>query len=666
MASSESLDVEEFIVGYLAEVDDHLSVARNCLVALDTSLQKHEPNPKAVRELFRSLHTIKGLSAMVGAEPIVDISHELETLLRAADRSGSQLNTRAIDHIVQGLRAIEERTAKLARREPLPPAPQELLAALASIELTARTEEKLGALTLAPELLEKLSAAEQNQLARAITTGRRALRVDFIPTEERAARGMNITSVRSRLAALGELVKVIPRVLAPDEARGGTIAFAVLLVTEAGDEAITEITDAQPQPLHAVEASEPDLPTVDEVERGELEQGQQQRNVIRVDSRRLDEALEMLSSLMVTRSRLQRTLNRLELGQHTRELAPILAENSRQLRHLRAAIMRARMVPVAEMLERTPLLVRGLSRSSHKQVHLDVDAGRSELDKSVADKLSPALVHLVRNAVDHAIELPDVRVARGKPAEGRIRISCEATSTSHLKLIVSDDGAGIDATKVAQRANKPVPESDVELLALITRPGLSTLDAASRTSGRGLGMDIVKRIVVDELGGQLQLHTRLGEGTRFTLTVPLTVTILDAFTLVASDRTYVVPVSSVEDLVEVEPQSVSEGPNPAAVTPVRMLRHRGATLPLFSLSSLLGVGTPGAPRPKAIIVRRDHHGFAFEVDQMIGQQEVVVRPLNDALVKVRGISGATDLGDGQPTLVLDLLGLLEHHASELS
>lgn len=664
--SSESLDVEEFIVGYLAEVDDHLSVARGCLVALDASLQKHEPNPKAVRELFRSLHTIKGLSAMVGAEPIVDISHELETLLRAADRSGSQLNTRAIDQIVQGLRAIEERTGNLARREPLAPAPPELLSSLAALELTAQPEERLGPLSLAPELLEKLTATEQAQLARALTTGRRALRVDFVPTQERAARGLNITSVRTRLSALGELVKVIPRVLGPKEAQGGGIAFVVLLVTDATDEAIAELTDARPQPLHAVEAPEPKLPTVDEVERGELEQGQQQRNVIRVDARRLDDALEMLSSLMVTRARLQRTLSSLEQGPHTRQLAPILAENSRQLRDLRAAIMRARMVPVAEILERTPLLVRGLSRSSHKQVHLEIDAGRSELDKSVADKLSPAIVHLVRNAVDHAIELPDVRLARGKPAEGRVRISCEATSTSHLELRVSDDGAGIDPVKVAERAGRPVPESDAELLALITRPGLSTLDQATRTSGRGLGMDIVKRIVVDELGGQLQLHTRLGEGTRFTLTVPLTVTILDAFTLVTAERTYVVPVSAVEDLVELEPQAVSAGPNPDAATPVRLLRHRGATLPLFRLSALLGVEAAARPHPKAIIVRRDHQGFAFEVDKLVGQQEVVVRPLSDALVKVRGVSGATDLGDGQPTLVLDLLGLLEHEALELS
>ena len=662
--SGESLDVEEFIVGYLAEVEDHLSIARSCLVALDASLQKHEANPKAVRELFRSLHTIKGLSAMVGAEPIVDLSHEMETVLRGADRSAGQLNTNAVDHIVQGLRAIEERIGSLSRHEPVAPAPQELLASLAALELGEQPGASPGLLSLSPELLEKLSFSEREQLLQGIAQGQRAVRVDFSPNVERAARGLNITAIRDQLAALGELVKVIPRAALEGESSGGSIVFVLLLLTKATDEAIAAITDAPPEELRALAPDEAAPVEEEAVE----DQGRQQRNVIRVEVTRLDEAIEVLSTLMVTRSRMQRAVTALAAGEGTlRELTPILAENGRQLRDLRAAIMRARMVPVSEMLERTPLLVRGLSRSSHKEVQLHIDAGRTELDKSVADRLSPAIVHLLRNAVDHALELPEDRRARGKPAVGRIDISCEATSSSHLRLIISDDGCGIDAQKVARRAGKSVPTDDAELLALITRPGLSTLDKPTHTSGRGLGMDIVKRIVVDELGGQLQLHTRQGEGTRFTLTVPLTVTILDAFSFVSADRVFVVPVSAVDDLVQVEPDSLSKAPHPGAPQgQVRLFTHRGATLPLYSLSALLGFEAPTGKGPKAIIVRRDDQRFAFEVDKMLSQQEVVVRPLNDALVKVRGVSGSTDLGDGQPTLVLDLLALVERPLREAS
>jgi two-component system chemotaxis sensor kinase CheA len=383
--------------------------------------------------------------------------------------------------------------------------------------------------------------------------------------------------------------------------------------------------------------------------------------VVRVEVGRLDYALDVLSTLMVTRSRLQLSVQGLARGEGSlRELNNLLLENGRQLRDLREAIMRARMVPVTDLLERTPLLVRGLSRSSGKQVQLHLDAGRNELDKLVADRLAPAIVHLLRNAVDHGIEAPAQRTVVGKAPEGRIEISCLATSGTQLTLSIADDGRGIDPEKVARRAGRPTPLDDVALLALITRPGLSTLETATHTSGRGLGMDIVKRIVVDELGGQLALHNRPGAGTRFTLTVPLSMTILDAFSFVSASRTFVVPVSAVEDLVELEPADVSATPNPGGGGgAVRLLKHRGLSVPLYTLSALLGLGSRPISRAKAIIVRQRERRFAFEVDAMLGQHEIVVRPLRDALVRVRGVSGSTDLGDGQPTLVLDLLALIE-------
>ncbi len=661
--TTDSLDVEEFIVGYLAEVDDHLKASRACLVALDASLQKGGANPKAVRELFRALHTIKGLSAMVGAEPIVDIAHELETLLRSADRSGGRLPAQAVDQIVRALKAIEERVGNLSRKETLPVAPKELLTALAALQLDAGPALKSGTLSLEAELLAKLSLAEQAQLLQGLAQGKRAIRADFMPSQERAARGLSITSVRAQIASLGELVKVLPRSVPATATTPAAVAFILLVVTDAGNDELARVVDVAPdqiQELIAVSV-EPALAALDDDGLDRSDDQGQGRNVVRVEVQRLDDALEVLSALMVTRLRLQRSVAAVSQGQvQFRELNAILGENARQLRDLRAALMRARMVSVAEMLERTPLLIRGLSRSSGKPVQLHLDAGRSELDKSVADRLAPAIVHLLRNAVDHAIELPDERKANGKPAEGRIDITCVASSGSHLTLVVADDGRGIDAVKVARRAGKPVPPDDAGLLALITRPGLSTLDKATHTSGRGLGMDIVKRIVCDDLGGQLELRTEPGRGTRFMLTVPLSVTILDAFSFLSATRTFVVPVSSVDDLVEIAPTAVSGPPMlTGRGSPARLLQYRGQSVPLFKLGALLGFSGAAATQPIAIIVAKSDKRFAFEVDKMLNQQEIVVRPLKDALVTVDGISGSTDLGDGQPTLVLDLLALVE-------
>jgi two-component system chemotaxis sensor kinase CheA len=313
---------------------------------------------------------------------------------------------------------------------------------------------------------------------------------------------------------------------------------------------------------------------------------------------------------------------------------------------------------VSELLERAPLIVRGLSQSTGKPVKLTVDAGQAELDKAVGERIFPAIVHLLRNAVDHAIEPPDERRRAGKPEEGRIRVSCRERSDTQLELVVEDDGRGIDREAVAHRAGVPVPRSDAELLDLIARPGLSTVEQATRTSGRGVGMDVVKRVTVTELGGELLLETHPGAGTRFTLRVPLSVSIVDAFTFACGDEVFVVPVTAVEDLVEIERANVVETPDPAhRGADVRLLRRRGETLPLVRLDRLLGVTAAATARPKAIVVRRDGDGWALQVDRLIGQQEIVVRPLADPLVQVAGVAGTTDLGDGRPTLVLDLAAL---------
>jgi two-component system chemotaxis sensor kinase CheA len=611
-----------------------------------------------VRELFRSLHTLKGLSAMVGAEPIVDISHEMETLLRAADRAGGKLPESSVDVLIQGVRAIEERVRCLSRGEPLPLAPKDLLERLSSVGVAEADDAPETTLALEPELAAKLSAAERKQLTAGIEQGQRALRVDFLPSPTRSAAGINITSVRKQVSALGELVKVLPR--AVNDGSGAGVAFVLLVLTQASDAAVAEAAAATPEDVRPITSrvvpAEVRTPAV--LESQDLET--HKHNFVRVDVSRLDEALERLAVLVVSRSRLQRAVDELARGDgDLRQVSRLVSEGGRELRDLRAAIMRARMVSVAELLERAPLIVRGLCKASKKLVRLTLDAGNAELDKAVADRLFPAVVHLLRNAVDHAIELPEERRERGKPEEGHVRVSCLEHAGSQLELVIEDDGRGIDRERVAARAGVSVPTTDEELLALITRSGLSTLDKATQTSGRGLGMDIVKRIAVGELGGELRLETRPGAGSKFTLRVPLSITIMDAFSLACGDETFVVPVNTVDDLVEIAPDAVTQTPEPQQrAQHVRLLRHRGGTMPLFRLSALLGLPTSSAVRPKAMIVRRQAELFAFEVDRMLGKQEVVVRPVKDPLVSVVGVSGSTDLGDGRPTLVLDLLGLL--------
>lgn len=663
---TERLDREQFLAGYLAEVEDHIRGATSNLLALDAAVRAGRPQARALRELFRALHTIKGLSAMVDVEPVVELAHAMEALLRAADQGGGRLDAPAIERLLQGVTAIEARVKAVAARQPVAAAPPELLEAIAGLSLGApRVAAPPGALQLEPALLAKLAPGEVEQLT-APGDGRRAVRLDFTPSPERAARGLTITSVREALGRLGELVKVLPRAV-PDAP--GSLVFSLLLVTAADPAALGaavgggpgEARDLAPPP---VEASPPALEAFDEDEPAPAA-GRIRHQVVRVSVERLDDALDKLAALIVSRFRLERViLAHRERGVDVRDLTLVVAEMGRELRDLRAAIMRARMVSVAELLERIPLIVRGLAQATGKEVRVRIDAGRAELDKAVAERVFPAIVHLVRNAVDHGIELPAERMKAGKPAEGTIQVTCAAHSDTRLELEIGDDGRGVDAAAVALRAGRPAPRDAAELLELIALPGLSTRAEASTTSGRGVGMDIVKRIV-DGLGGELLLRSEPGQGTTFTLRVPLSVSILDVLSFECAGQPFVVPMATVEEIVELGPEDVVKSPTPegraasaARGDGVRLVRRRGQVVPVIDLRALFELPASTArARTKALVVRRRAEPYAFEVDRMLGQQEVVIRSLDDPLVRVPGVTGTTDLGDGRATLVLDLVAL---------
>jgi two-component system chemotaxis sensor kinase CheA len=670
---SDALDRKQFIAGYLVEAEEHLRSSNAHLLAIEASLHKVEPHQRRVRELFRSLHTLKGLSAMVGAEPVVEIAHEMEAILRMADQSTGQLSFIAVERLLEGVRAIEVRVSAFGSGKAVPPAPIELIDALASLRPGSPfvAEPKQALIGLAPELLAKLSPPEQAQLTQGAAHGRRAVRIEYSPSPARTAVGVSITTVRERVGRLAEIVKVLPVAVPKTESAPGAIAFVLLVLTESSPAALAEAAFVSADQVSNIEVErEPSEPwdALGPSSRAEddVEPTAQSASSIRVDVERLDDAMEKLSELVVTRFRMNRALNVLrEQGVDVRELASIVGDNARQLRDLRGCITRARMVPVRELLERVPLIVRGMNRSTGKQVQLQIDVGTAELDKAVAERVFPAIVHLVRNAIDHAIEPPDERRARGKPEQGVVSVSCFEHSNSELELRVMDDGRGMDAAAIAKRAARAVPKNDQELLELITLPGFSTVDRPTSSSGRGMGMEIVQRIAVNTLGGSLSLRSTPDRGSVFTLKIPLSISIIDTFAFICGEQPFVVPVSMVEEIIEIDLARVVTPPAPAGKGRVSLIERRGRSMPLVPLGHLLAMSGTNAQARKALVVRQNDEPFAFAVDRMLGQQEVVVRPLDDPLVRVIGVAGATDLGDGKPTLVLDLLGLVSE-ASRLT
>jgi two-component system chemotaxis sensor kinase CheA len=683
---SDPLDKKGFVAGYLIEAEEHLRLTNGNLLAADAALRKKEPQARLVRELFRSLHTLKGLSAMVGVEPIVELAHEMEAILRIAERTTGQLSKQGVQLLLDGVHAIETRVAAFARGEIVPVAPAALIQALFSVQGVASDIQELEppSVALEPELSNKLTRIERTQIAEGMAQGRHAIRIEYAASGVRAAEGVSITTVRERLGKIAEIVKVIPRSVPKSEHAPGGLVFTLLVLSDADVAQLAEAAHVELNALTVLSVKEdtrtrsapssyveppsgvPFEPAGAWESDGSADadlsgEAPFRTTSIRVDVERLDDAMENLSELVVTRCRMARAVARLhEQGINVRELSSIVNDNAQQLRQLRACIMRARMVPVRELLERVPLIVRSMSQSTGKLVRLDLENCATELDKAVGERIFPAIVHLVRNAIDHAIEPPHLRRQLGKPEEGCVTVSCHEHSNTELELRVSDDGCGLDIKQIATKAGRPEPQNNEELLELITLPGLSTVEHPTSNSGRGMGMEIVKRIAVGALGGTLSLETTAQVGTSFTLRIPLTLSIVDSFAFICGSQTFVVPVSMIEEIVELTPAHVFSVPGKEGRrAPLQMLHRRGETIALLPLAELLAMEGATERPSKALVVRRNHELFAFGVDRVLGQQETVIRPLADPLVSVSGVTGATDLGDGRPTLVLDLVDLID-------
>lgn len=661
------VDLKEFVAGFILEADEHLHLVNQNLVAVADAVRKGRPEPRAVRELFRSLHTIKGLAAMVGATPIVDVSHEMESILRTADRSGGRLPEKFLDLLVRGTRAIEERVQAITKVgvSGIPKVSPQLIEALvlSQEQFTEQTIAAEAEVSAPPEILKLLSKSDQEQVIQAIKAGKRALLIEYHPSPEKTASGLNITAVRDRLGKLGELVKVIPQ-SSPTAPTG--IAFKLLLITTEENKTITDSIETDDSFIIQMGITENAPVSQERYPDEELDFTPLDHSSIRVDIKKLDETLERLSELVITRSKLAKAASDLrDSGADVRALNAVIAENGRQLKRLRAAITEARMVPLAELLQRLPLIVRGITKETDKSVSVIVKAGSSEVDKAVADKIMPAIVHLVRNAVDHAIENREERKRNNKPEGGTVLVQCDDTSGTHLLLTISDDGAGINREAVARKAGKRIAQSNEELLQQITTPGLSTRDEVTQTSGRGMGMDIVRR-TVEILGGSMSVTSTPGAGTSFVLKVPVSVTIVDVMSFVSGGQTYVAPVALIEEIIEVDLSKVKASPVPSNRGPLpALIERRGEAIPLLNLDSILKIRESEIRPHKALIVKLSQGMVAFGVDRMLGRQEVVVRPLDDGLVRSRGMAGATDMGDGKPTLVLDLstLGAAVLHES---
>ncbi|VTR94044.1 chemotaxis protein : Histidine kinase OS=Crinalium epipsammum PCC 9333 GN=Cri9333_3522 PE=4 SV=1: Hpt: H-kinase_dim: HATPase_c: CheW [Gemmata massiliana] len=644
--TNEPIDTSDLFPDYLVECDEHLTGARRLLLQL-------ESNPAEARRehldgLFRHFHTIKGLSGIAAVREAELLAHHLEEYLGALRKNLVSLTPAGVDALVAGARTLEG--AISARRDGTPPPEFNALIA----QLTALTNGT-AAPTANPNAARRqtpISSAhppdKPDHTPEVLRTGNRVWRVTFTPTPVLSERGVNVSTVRERLRVAGEIVRAEP-ITVP----GGGISFAFLVTSSnadfpshfAGDGLRVEPYESPaPEPVVEPSRSVPLAPS----------------NIVRVDLGKLDELMRTLGELVITRARLDGVLGRVSAllpAAERRELQETSLTVERQLRALRDGVMRVRLVPIRDVFTRMRFVVRDLTRETGQEIELGLTGEGTEIDKFVVERLADPLLHLVRNAISHGMEPVAERITAGKPARGRIDLRTVAAGGA-VVIEVEDDGRGIDAERVFARARAagltpPGGWSDPgAVLDLICSPGFSTRDSTDRASGRGVGMDVVRR-AIEELGGTLDLVTRPGRGTRFTARLPLTLAIADALIVTVGPQTYAAPQAAVREVILVEPDTVTAFENN------ELIRHHGGVLPLLRLTDLFRAPEPTTAFP-ALVVGEGLHAIAIAVDRVIGLREIVVRQLSDPLVQVPGLAGATELGDGRAVLILDAVGLARY------
>ena len=641
---------------FFEETAEHLAQVESILLRL----QPGQPCQDELNAIFRAVHSIKGSASMLGCadmaalthleENLLDVLRKQERPLEPADvdamlRAGDTVGAQALRHRGVIDQAPDAAPAEALLREQLA-RPRSDAKAGVSGPVTRRFAVRLGPLAepIADEELEMMltGLAEMGSVSATQVDNAEGGSVSFEVQLEGTQ--MDLQSVLALLVA--------PELIAIDKREAGAPEVTLespppALAADIGDEFFVdpeEFRKKRERKQESVDARVPQpVAPVATAESG----------YIRVSVEKIDLLVNLVGELVITEAMLARTgLGGVAQGQG-RLVENGLADLSRHTRNLQEAVLAIRMLPISNVFSRFPRLAHELSAQLGKQVELKFTGEATELDRGMIEKISDPLTHLVRNAIDHGIETPGVREAAGKPATGTLRLKASQRG-GNIVIEVSDDGRGLDRERILAKAKQRgiaiAPDaSDNDLWQLIFEPGFSTAETVTEVSGRGVGMDVVRRNI-QGLGGTIDLMSMPGYGTTFTVSVPLTLAIMDAMTIAFGGETYVLPLAAVVESLSIEAGQLHTLPGHGDT-----LQVRGDFLPVLHLAKLFppqkGLPVTGGI---AVIVESDGNYAALIVDELVGQQQVVVKSLEANFRKVPGLSGATVMGDGSVAFILDV------------
>lgn len=684
------MDINQYLGMFLEESREHLQTLNSCLL----DLENDPSNLSVLDEIFRSAHTIKGMSATMGFTNIAELTHEMENILDLLRKSELQPNKEIIDTIFQCVDTLEQSVEAVATGADSGIDSKGLIQKLKAL---AKGESAGGTVVDVTEEAGdgsnlNLNESEEAVISKANSQGLRAYEIQVVLRENCLLRSARAYMVMSALEELGEVIKSVPPV-EELEKENFDFAFSVLVVTDAEPDRIQHIllsisevdkvevtmceptakqeqpTVATPSAAAAVQSETPAAVAATPAPRPaakaevaapaagadkKLKSGQS----VRVDIDKLDTLLNLVGELVINKTRLEQ----IGLTHRLTDLVETMEQMDRVTTDLQAVVMKVRMVPVGQVFNRFPRMVRDLSRELNKEVNLIIQGEETELDRTVIDEIGDPLVHLLRNAIDHGIEKPAERQAAGKNPVGEIHLIARHEGNNVI-IMVEDDGKGVNPDIIKAKAlekglitqgeaDKMDPSEAVKLLFL---PGFSTAAVVTDVSGRGVGMDAVKN-KIESLGGMVDIETKVGMGSKFKIRLPLTLAIIQALLVNVAEEIYAIPLGSIDSTINIKPADIKTVQNKEVIL------LRGQIIPIVRLGNVLNIPNSSEETPEELFIVIVHLGeqrAGIVVDNLIGQQEIVIKSLGKLLAGIKVIAGATILGNGQVALILDIGSLIQ-------
>jgi len=670
------MDVNQYMGMFLEESREHLQNLNSCILELENA-----PNNLAVLgEIFRSAHTIKGMSATMGFTTIAELTHEMENILDMLRKSQLSASPDIINTIFKCVDTLEQLVESVATNSESSIDSKPLISKLKAL---AKGEIIVAAVIepQAEEIALQISNIEFNDTEIAVLNKARDQGMNAYEVHIHLREGCLLKSARSYMVmnALDEISEVIKTIPTAEELEKEKfdLSFQAIIVASCDVDKIqqTILSISEIEKVDAVPCILPENTAVSAVQQVKkvdaeivpanaaatmstnVDKKSKSGQSVRVDIDKLDALLNLVGELVINKTRLEQ----IGLTHKLVDLVETIEHMDRVTTDLQSVVMKVRMVSVGQVFNRFPRMVRDLSHGLGKEINLIIQGEETELDRTVIDEIGDPLVHLLRNSIDHGIETPEERQAQGKNPIGEVRLIARHEGNNVI-IMVEDDGKGINPEIVKGIAVKKglitQGEADKmetnEAVKLVFLPGFSTAEVVTDVSGRGVGMDAVKN-KIESLGGMVDVETKINEGSKFKIRLPLTLAIIQALLVNVSDEIYAIPLGSIDSTINIKSSEIKTVQNKEVIL------LRGQIIPIVRLTDVLNI-PESLEQPEELFVVIVHSGdfkAGIIVENLIGQQEIVIKSLGKLLAGIKVIAGATILGNGQVALIIDIASLIQ-------